>query len=101
MSGESGGIGGASSLSQLEIDRVYMERALGLAARATGKTSPNPCVGCVIVKDGAVIGEGFHEKAGEPHAEVHALINAGELARGATAYVSLEPRIWMWFAVSP
>ncbi len=70
---------------------MYMERALGLAARATGKTSPNPCVGCVIVKDGTVVGEGFHEKAGEPHAEVHALLHAGVHAKGATAYVSLEP----------
>lgn len=89
MSG--GTLGTGASSSQLDIDRMYMERALELAAQARGKTSPNPCVGCVIVKDGSVIGEGFHEKAGEPHAEVHALLRAGDEAKGATAYVSLEP----------
>jgi diaminohydroxyphosphoribosylaminopyrimidine deaminase/5-amino-6-(5-phosphoribosylamino)uracil reductase len=74
-----------------EQDGIYMRRAIELATRALGKTSPNPCVGCVIVKDGVVIGEGWHEKAGEPHAEVYALRSAGENAKGATAYVSLEP----------
>lgn len=68
-----------------------MAQALRLAQRGLYTTTPNPRVGCVLVKDGAVIGEGWHEKAGEPHAEVHALRAAGEAARGATAYVTLEP----------
>jgi diaminohydroxyphosphoribosylaminopyrimidine deaminase/5-amino-6-(5-phosphoribosylamino)uracil reductase len=68
-----------------------MAQALRLAERGLFTTTPNPRVGCVIVKDGDVVGEGWHEKAGEPHAEVHALRAAGEKARGATAYVSLEP----------
>uniref|UniRef100_A0A383VBG7 Riboflavin biosynthesis protein PYRD, chloroplastic n=1 Tax=Tetradesmus obliquus TaxID=3088 RepID=A0A383VBG7_TETOB len=72
-------------------DRAYMLQALELAKRALGKTHPNPAVGCVIVKDGQVIGEGFHPKAGMPHAEVYALRAAGTAARGATAYVTLEP----------
>lgn len=62
-----------------------------LARRGTGKTSPNPAVGCVIVQDGVVVGEGWHRKAGTPHAEVHALRQAGERARGADVYVTLEP----------
>eukprot|EP00271_Cylindrocystis_brebissonii_P017113 TRINITY_DN430_c1_g4_i1.p1 TRINITY_DN430_c1_g4~~TRINITY_DN430_c1_g4_i1.p1 ORF type:complete len:477 (+),score=52.07 TRINITY_DN430_c1_g4_i1:271-1701(+) len=74
-----------------EEDAAYMRRAVELARTAIGKTSPNPMVGCVIVKDGVVIGEGFHPKAGEPHAEVFALRQAGKEAAGATAYVSLEP----------
>ena len=69
-----------------------MARALALAARGLNTTSPNPRVGCVLVApDGEVIGEGWHERAGEPHAEVHALRAAGARARGATAYVTLEP----------
>jgi diaminohydroxyphosphoribosylaminopyrimidine deaminase / 5-amino-6-(5-phosphoribosylamino)uracil reductase len=72
-------------------DHAHMARALRLAERGLFTTTPNPRVGCVIVKDGEVVGEGWHEKAGEPHAEVHALRAAGEQARGATAYVSLEP----------
>lgn len=68
-----------------------MRRAVDLARTALGKTSPNPIVGCVIVRDGEIVGEGFHPKAGEPHAEVFALRQAGKLAKGATAYVSLEP----------
>lgn len=68
-----------------------MGRALTLARRGAGKTSPNPAVGCVIVKDGVVVGEGWHRKAGTPHAEVHALRHAGELSRGADVYVTLEP----------
>ena len=72
-------------------DRKFMEQALQLAARASGRTSPNPLVGCVIVKDGRVVGEGFHQKAGTPHAEVHALAAAGEKARESTVYVNLEP----------
>jgi diaminohydroxyphosphoribosylaminopyrimidine deaminase/5-amino-6-(5-phosphoribosylamino)uracil reductase len=72
-------------------DRTHMEAALKLAARARGYTSPNPMVGAVIVKDGRVVGTGFHERAGAPHAEVRALEAAGDLARGATIYVTLEP----------
>ncbi|MEW6133287.1 MAG: bifunctional diaminohydroxyphosphoribosylaminopyrimidine deaminase/5-amino-6-(5-phosphoribosylamino)uracil reductase RibD [Pseudomonadota bacterium] len=72
-------------------DHLYMARALQLAARGINSTSPNPRVGCVIVKDGKIIGEGWHRKAGEPHAEIHALMEAGMAAQGATVYVSLEP----------
>ena len=72
-------------------DHLYMARALQLAARGLYSTSPNPRVGCVIVKNGKIIGEGWHQKAGEPHAEIHALLQAGMAAQGATAYVSLEP----------
>ncbi len=68
-----------------------MARALRLADRGRASTHPNPRVGCVIVKDGVVVGEGFHERAGEPHAEVYALREAGELARGAELFVTLEP----------
>ena len=74
-----------------DFDRAMMRRCLELASRALGYTSPNPMVGAVIVKDGEIIGEGFHPRAGEPHAEVFALKAAGENARGATIYVSLEP----------
>ena len=70
---------------------AFMQRALDLARRAKGRTSPNPLVGAVIVKDGKVIGEGYHQKAGSPHAEVHALNAAGEGAKGATLYATLEP----------
>ena len=72
-------------------DHSYMARALQLAQRGLYTATPNPRVGCVIVRDGAVIGEGWHERAGAPHAEVNALAAAGERARGATAYVTLEP----------
>lgn len=68
-----------------------MAQALRLAERGLYGTSPNPRVGCVLVRDGDAVGEGWHERAGEPHAEVHALREAGEAARGATAYVTLEP----------
>ena len=70
---------------------TFMQRALDLARRATGRTSPNPLVGAVVVKDDQVIGEGYHQKAGTPHAEIHALNAAGENARGATLYTTLEP----------
>lgn len=72
-------------------DHRYMARALELAERGLYTTTPNPRVGCVIVRDGAVAGEGWHERAGMPHAEIAALANAQARARGATAYVSLEP----------
>ena len=68
-----------------------MQRALDLARQAKGRTSPNPLVGAVIVKDGKVIGEGYHKKAGTAHAEVHALNAAGGNAKGATLYANLEP----------
>jgi diaminohydroxyphosphoribosylaminopyrimidine deaminase/5-amino-6-(5-phosphoribosylamino)uracil reductase len=74
-----------------EADRLYMHRALELAARARGRTSPNPMVGAVLVKDGQVVGEGFHSFAGADHAELVALQEAEGAARGATLYVSLEP----------
>ncbi|WP_312688974.1 bifunctional diaminohydroxyphosphoribosylaminopyrimidine deaminase/5-amino-6-(5-phosphoribosylamino)uracil reductase RibD [Kosakonia sp.] len=72
-------------------DEIYMARALKLAQRGRFTTHPNPRVGCVIVNNGEIVGEGFHYRAGEPHAEVHALRMAGDRARGATAYVTLEP----------
>jgi diaminohydroxyphosphoribosylaminopyrimidine deaminase/5-amino-6-(5-phosphoribosylamino)uracil reductase len=72
-------------------DSAWMAQALRLAERGLYTTSPNPRVGCVLVRDGDVVGEGWHECAGEPHAEVLALRAAGEAARGATAYVTLEP----------
>ena len=72
-------------------DAVYMRRALEVDARGRGLTSPNPLVGAVIVSDGRVLGEGAHLRAGGPHAEVEALRAAGEAARGATLYVTLEP----------
>ena len=68
-----------------------MARALRLAERGLYSTSPNPRVGCVLVRDGKVVGEGWHQRAGEAHAEIHALSAAGEEARGATAYITLEP----------
>lgn len=73
------------------VDHGMMARALQLAERGLWTTSPNPRVGCILVRDGWVVGEGWHEKAGEPHAEVHALRAAGDRAHGATAYVTLEP----------
>jgi len=72
-------------------DHAYMVRALQLAERGLFTTHPNPRVGCVIVNGEEVIGEGWHQKVGGPHAEIHALQQAGENARGATAYVTLEP----------
>ncbi|ODN44100.1 riboflavin biosynthesis protein RibD [Piscirickettsia litoralis] len=68
-----------------------MQRALNLAEKACYTAKPNPCVGCVLVKEGEIIGEGYHQRAGGPHAEVYALRQAGENAHGATAYVTLEP----------
>ena len=73
------------------IDTQMMQNALALARLGRFSTSPNPRVGCVIAHSSQIVGQGFHVKAGEPHAEVHALRQAGEMARGATAYVTLEP----------
>ncbi|MHC8385235.1 bifunctional diaminohydroxyphosphoribosylaminopyrimidine deaminase/5-amino-6-(5-phosphoribosylamino)uracil reductase RibD [Pseudomonas sp. LB3P14] len=73
------------------LDAHYMARALELARKGHYTTHPNPRVGCVIVRDGQIVGEGWHVRTGEPHAEVHALRAAGDKARGATAYVTLEP----------
>jgi diaminohydroxyphosphoribosylaminopyrimidine deaminase / 5-amino-6-(5-phosphoribosylamino)uracil reductase len=76
----------------MTTEAAFMERALFHAARGAGRTSPNPLVGAVVVsEDGVVVGQGFHERAGGPHAEIHALAAAGERARGATLYSTLEP----------
>src|SRR3954462_8395749 len=72
-------------------DGAWLRRALALAARGWGPQAPNPLVGAVVVRDGVVVGEGGHAHFGGPHAEVEALRAAGERARGATLYVSLEP----------
>ena len=73
------------------FERLAMQRALELAALGAATTQPNPRVGCVIARDDTLIGEGWHQRSGEPHAEVFALREAGEAARGATAFVTLEP----------
>src|SRR3990170_839301 len=82
---------GATLGPDLDEDRKWMARALELAALGRGLTSPNPMVGAVVVRDGRLLGEGHHVRAGAPHAEVVALTQAGPAARGATLYVSLEP----------
>ncbi|MFB1073420.1 bifunctional diaminohydroxyphosphoribosylaminopyrimidine deaminase/5-amino-6-(5-phosphoribosylamino)uracil reductase RibD [Vibrio diabolicus] len=74
-----------------DLDFAMMSRAIKLARRGIYTTAPNPNVGCVIVRDEEIVGEGYHHRAGEPHAEVHAMRMAGEKAVGATAYVTLEP----------
>jgi diaminohydroxyphosphoribosylaminopyrimidine deaminase/5-amino-6-(5-phosphoribosylamino)uracil reductase len=79
------------SAEQSVLDAFYMARAMELARKGVYSTHPNPRVGCVIVRDGEIVGEGWHVRAGEPHAEVHALRHAGDKAKGATAYVTLEP----------
>ena len=78
-------------MNKEEFDRGMMLRCLELARKALGRTAPNPLVGSVIVRDGQIVGEGYHPGAGHPHAEVFALREAGEEARGATLYVNLEP----------
>lgn len=78
-------------MSFTQADRTFMARAIELAKQGCFTTTPNPNVGCVIVSNGEIVGEGFHLRAGEPHAEVHALREAAEQAQGATAYVTLEP----------
>jgi len=75
----------------LERDTRYMKRALALAARGKGDTSPNPMVGAVVVRGNRIVGEGYHHRAGEPHAEVIALANSGKLSRGAQLFLNLEP----------
>lgn len=81
----------AEELNRLTSDEGWMQRALELAQHSVGLASPNPAVGCVLVKDGIVVGAGRHEYDKKDHAEIVALKNAGESARGATAYVTLEP----------
>jgi diaminohydroxyphosphoribosylaminopyrimidine deaminase/5-amino-6-(5-phosphoribosylamino)uracil reductase len=82
----------AEARAKAEADRRWMRRALEHARRGLGRTTPNPIVGaCVVTAEGVVVGDGAHERAGEPHAEVHALNEAGERARGATLYCTLEP----------
>lgn len=76
---------------EIDPEIKYMVEALDLARNALGRTSPNPLVGAVVVREDRVVGRGFHPRAGEPHAEVFALREAGQLARGATMYVTLEP----------
>jgi len=73
------------------VDEQYMQQALKIAYYAKGRTSPNPMVGAIILSQGRIVGQGWHRKAGTPHAEVHALQQAGELSQGATMYVTLEP----------
>src|SRR5919198_6113215 len=74
-----------------DADDPWMRRALELAERGRGYVEPNPLVGAVVVRDGGAVGEGWHQRFGEAHAEVNALAAAGEAARGATLYVTLEP----------
>src|SRR5262245_8945080 len=77
--------------SMNDAPELWMQHALALAERGRGYVEPNPLVGAVIVRDGRVLGEGWHQRYGEAHAEVHALAAAGPAARGATLYVTLEP----------
>lgn len=81
----------ARSPADFMDDARWMRQALDLAAQGRFTSAPNPCVGCLVVRDGVVVGEGWHRCPGEPHAEVHALSAAGDRARGATLYVTLEP----------
>ena len=75
----------------MDLDDAFMNMALALAENGRGKVSPNPMVGALVVKDGKVVGRGFHPGAGQPHAEVYALRQARSSAKGATLYVNLEP----------
>ncbi len=75
----------------MDQDIFFMNEAIALARLSLGRTAPNPSVGALVVKDGQVVGRGFHPKAGKPHAEVYALAEAGDNARGAALYVTLEP----------
>lgn len=79
-------------MAEMQSDDIqFMRLAIDQARKGQGRTSPNPCVGAVIVRDGIVVGLGYHRKAGTPHAEIHAIANAGESCAGATIYVTLEP----------
>ena len=78
-------------MALIDADRRYMQIALREARKGVGRTSPNPCVGAVIVKDGEIVATGYHKKAGKPHAEINALKRAGNRSEGATMYVTLEP----------
>ena len=82
---------GEGTLSLPDKYLTYMQTALALAEQGRGVVEPNPVVGAVVVKDGRIVGEGWHGRFGGPHAEVYALDNAGENARGATMFVTLEP----------
>ena len=75
----------------MNTDEIWMARALELAERGRGHVEPNPLVGAVVVRDGAIVGEGWHRRYGEAHAEVNALAAAGDAARAATLFVTLEP----------
>lgn len=86
-----GGTASGSRTALTDADDGFLGRAAELGRRGWGRVHPNPMVGCVLVREGAVVGEGWHDEFGGPHAEIRALREAGEQARGATAYVSLEP----------
>ena len=73
------------------VDKFYIKEAIRLARKGVGRTSPNPAVGAIIVRNGRVVGKGWHKKAGLPHAEIEALSNAKRLAKGGTLYINLEP----------
>ena len=75
----------------MDIDEIFMKKVLGLARKGLGATSPNPLVGALVVKDGRIVGSGYHKKAGAPHAEIEALSEASEMAKGSVLYVNLEP----------
>lgn len=78
-------------MASASLDQTYMKAALGLAQRGLGNVAPNPAVGCILVKDGLIVGRGWTQPGGRPHAETVALAQAGDAAKGATAYVTLEP----------
>src|SRR5215207_1421091 len=91
VSGVGGAVAGDRYPAERDTDETWMRRAVDLAEGGRGTTSPNPMVGAVLVRDGRVVGEGFHQAAGQPHAEAVALAAAGAAAAGATCYVTLEP----------
>jgi len=78
-------------MNSVDVDEIFMKKVLRLARRGLGSTSPNPVVGALVVKNGQIIGSGYHRKAGAPHAEIEALSMAGERAKGSTLFVNLEP----------
>ncbi len=79
------------NMSNTISDELYMRHALELAEKGRYTARPNPKVGCVLVRENTIVGEGWHSRAGTPHAEINALYQAGSLAHGSTAYVTLEP----------